>query len=267
MSEAPSKKDLLRKAVDGLAASLPRGKCLDEPELIRFYGGGLPEERADEIRDHIIACPACLALAREAREFLAARETPAAAARSMARPRGRRFLLRAAAAVLIAGGVGWGMWLTRGPTIRTLRLQGDFPAVVRADYHELQFRGESPPLPAGAGAANFADAMRAYQRGDDATAERELEGYLMAHPMDHEALFYRGVSLILLKRYPEGAVSLQAAQASDDEWIRDEASWYLALTQLRMMRLSDARATLDALLARGKHRLEEALRLRKALGD
>jgi len=261
MSGGPSRRDLLRAAVRGLAASAPPGKCLDEEELVLFYGGELRQERMEAIRDHLVACPACLALARDAREFLDLRAAADRALRSRAVPR----LLRLAAALIIAASAGWALWAFvrgTGPT-------GADPwrdlAIARAEYRELEFRGEGPARPGDAGAPSFIDAMKPYTKGDDRAAEEALARYIAAHPEDHDALFYRGVSLLLLGRHQEAVRSLQTAKSSAEEWVRDQAAWYLALAELKAGDPGAAAETLDRLLAGGKFRLEEAKRLREEI--
>ena len=92
--------DSLRRA----AAELPvAGPCPGEPRLLAFYREELDEDQADAVREHLATCPACLELARDAREFLAALRgadpAPALPPRRLAAaPRSRRTALWAAAA-------------------------------------------------------------------------------------------------------------------------------------------------------------------------
>ena len=48
----------------------PAAQCLDEQQAVAFYSGTLSREEADGVRDHLADCPACLDLARDARQFL-----------------------------------------------------------------------------------------------------------------------------------------------------------------------------------------------------
>ncbi len=276
MSAESSKRDLLREAVRGLAAAAPAGTCLAEEELVLFYRAEMAEERMESIRDHLVSCPACLALAREAREFLdlraadpLAKVEPTSIAGIDCHPavplRGRkrwRTVARVAAALVVVAGAGW--------ALRSfVSVPGPFDgnpwrdlAIARPEYGELEFRGEAPPRLAGSSAPSFIEAMRPYAQGDDPAAEAALARYLEAHPGDLEALFYRGASLLLLGRLEEAIESLGAARQSGEGWIRDQAAWFLAVAHLKGGHADAAAATLDSLLAGGRFRQDEARKLR-----
>jgi hypothetical protein len=48
----------------------PADPCLDEQQVVQFYSGALGIEEAETVRSHLADCPKCLALAREARQFV-----------------------------------------------------------------------------------------------------------------------------------------------------------------------------------------------------
>jgi tetratricopeptide (TPR) repeat protein len=260
VSEEATRRDLLREAVRGLASEAPVGSCLGEEELMLFYSGGLPEARMDAIRDHLVACAACRSLAGEAREFLELRTAPTPARLWHLLPR----LAKLAAALVLAAAGGWAVWAAlRGPSPPAGGQWKDL-AIARAEYAELDFRGEAPAPPPGS-PPTFVEAMKPYTRGDDSAAEAALARYLAARPEDHEAHFYRGVSLLLLGRRDEAVAELETARRSDEEWVRDEGAWYLALARLRGGDAPAAAAALDELLARGKRRQDDARRLREEI--
>jgi tetratricopeptide repeat protein len=276
--------------LDDLEAALRRvaggasSPCASEEQLVRFYAGGLAEAEADEMRDHLSGCARCVEVGRDARSFLASMGQPDAdslpesgrAPRVPARPpahRQWRPLLSLAAMALLAAG----LWLGRGawPTAPTRPRAGspssspplaptpaaawrDLP-VAKAGYRaevtpdgELDWRGEDAAPDA---ATAFPVAMEPYVRDDFAVAERRLAGYLARHPRDPRALFYRGVSLLLLGRAAESIEPLERA-ASRPSALAGEAGWYLALACLKSGDTGRAAAQLRRVEPSSPHRPE-----------
>jgi tetratricopeptide (TPR) repeat protein len=238
--------------------------CPGEEVLVAFYGGRLTDAESESVRDHLASCASCVALARDARAFVEAIE-PASAGMSMA----RAYRWLAAAAVLAAVAIG-AVWIARhrpAPRVDVPESAAAIPSVPPgnpwgnltvsaaplAAEDELVYRSGAP-----AGAA-LSEGLAAYGRGDYAAAEAALARHLSSEPRDARALYYRGVSLVLLGRTAEAIAPLESAAASPSS--PGGARWYLALARLKTGGGDAALRDLDAVAAApGPHR-EEAARL------
>ena len=201
-------------------------------------------------------------LARDARAFVEAMQSGDVEVMSMFRA--KRWL---AVAAVVAAAAIFLVWLARHspapmPEVRVeapvaatpvsswKELAVAVPAYVPAPEEELVFRSDEP-----LGSRGFAEAMAPYARGDYAGSEPLLARFLLAHPNDGRASFYRGVSLLLIGR-PEDAVALLEAAAESGpppEGVR----WYLALAQLKSGNEDGALRELDAVAgAEGAHQRE-----------
>ena len=199
--------DSLRRA----AAELPAGgPCLGEPRLLAFYREELDEDQADAVREHLATCPACLELARDAREFLAALRgaDPALPARRLAAaPRSRRTVLWAAAAAVSVLAV-LGLY-----AFRTER-QPPRPA-------EVVWRGDD-------GSAAYDAAMEHFRAGRFEAAEAALETYVLAHPADDRARLDLAVTRIRVGRTADARRELAQLAEQGDDAVRAEARRWLA---------------------------------------
>ena len=201
--------DSLRRA----AAELPvAGPCPGEPRLLAFYRGELDEDRADAIREHLATCPACLELARDAREFVAAlrgaEPTPAAPPRRLAAaPRSRRAALWAAAAAVTA--------------LAALGLYSLRPERQPPRPADLVWRGDD-------GSAAHDAAMEHFRAGRFEAAEAALETYVLAHPADDRARLDLAVARIRVGRTAAARRELSRLVEQGDESIRAEARHWLA---------------------------------------
>ena len=201
--------DSLRRA----AAQLPAaGPCPGETSLLAFYRGELDEGQADTIREHLATCPACLELARDAREFLAALRgaEPAPAlppGRATAAPRSRRTALWAAAAAVTAlAALGLYAVRTERPTRR--------PA-------EVVWRGDD-------GSAAYDAAMEHFRAGRFEAAEAALETYVLAHPADDRARLDLAVTRIRVGRTADAHRELAQLAEQGDDAVRAETRRWLA---------------------------------------
>jgi hypothetical protein len=164
------------------------------------------------MREHLATCPACLELARDAREFLAALcgAEPAPAVppgRSDAPPRSRRAALWAAAAATAAlAALGLYAWRTERQPTR--------PA-------ELVWRGD-------AGSAAYDAAMEHFRAGQFETAETALEAYVLAHPADDRARLDLAVCRLRVGRTADARRELAELAEQGDEAIRAEARHWLS---------------------------------------
>jgi tetratricopeptide (TPR) repeat protein len=200
--------DSLRRAVAGLPAA---GPCPGEARLLAFYRGELEEDRADAIREHLATCPACLELARDAREFLAALRgaEPAPAVppgRVTAVPRSRRTALWIAAAA-VAALAALGLYAIR--TERPAR-----PA-------EVVWRGDD-------GSAAYEAAMEHFRAGRFEAAEAALETYVLAHPADDRARLDLAVTRIRVGRTADARRELAQLAEQGEDAVRAEARRWLA---------------------------------------
>jgi tetratricopeptide repeat protein/putative zinc finger protein len=257
--------NLERDLKDVLRASAA-SPCPGEETLVAFYRGGLSEAEGESVREHLALCASCVDLAQDARRFLGAMGSPAAA--EVSRRQGLRWL---AAAAVLAVAFSAGLWVARqrpatpaSPSVPEAAVPGaanpwwDLP-VAAAAYRppapedELVFRSaeEAPP------AAAFAAAMSPYARGDYAAGEIELARFLRAHPGHAEASFYRGVSLLMLGKPGEAIAPLESAVSSARP--PAEARWYVALALLKSGDAAAALGPLDAVGREpGPHQTEAA---------
>jgi tetratricopeptide (TPR) repeat protein len=239
----------------------PTGACLAEERIVAFYGGQLTASEEAEVRDHLATCPACLEMAREARQFLQAMSGPPQAhigpPRRLPAPWHQVYrpeLFWLAASVLIALSIIlWRGWRVEapspdvaGPSAPAPRTPPSSPEnpwrhleIAKAEYtppaqtpDDLIWRDEGGPS-APSKLTPFARAMRSYERGEYALAERQLERFLETDPTHAEALFYRGVSLLLIGRTADAIAPLQAATRHGPGRVREDAHWYLALAYLK----------------------------------
>ncbi len=196
----------------------PAGPCLSEERLLAFYRGLLDEALVEGVREHLASCPACLELARDVREFLAAmrgrvrpREaTPRRAPSGLVRRRTTLWALAAALAV-VSGLAVYDYLVTRRP-----------PPVA-----DLVWRGESD-------SAEYDAAMEHFHAGRFEAAEVALESYVLAHPADDRARLDLAVSRLRVGRTADARRELTRLAEEGDETIRAEARrWLLELDQGR----------------------------------
>jgi hypothetical protein len=281
------------------------GPCPDGGAFVAFYRGELAAVRAGVLRDHVVDCERCRETARDARLFLEAMaadgpEAEAAAVRPPvvepprppvpAAPTGLRgWPLAAALLAAVAGGAAWWGLAGTSPASREagpaalepprsgvsspprrveaprLRKAPYSPGV--ASFDELLWRGtrrDARRPPPSAGEA-FARAMVPYEAGDLAEAERRLAAVAASHPGHHDALFYRGVCLLLLGRAREGIAVLEPVARDAPGRRRQEALWYLALGHLHGGAPRDALPALQALSGLDGPRRAEAARLQEEI--
>lgn len=255
MAETESDRDRER-ALAWVLRNTPAGPPhLDEPTLLDFHRGRLPGAREDVVRAHLGACASCVEIARDASRFLEAMGESA----PVQEPRRLPSWLPLAAVVLLALG-GASLWLATREADRWSALPVSATAWPLSAEEELLWRsGEDD---------DFAAAMEPYARGDYAAAEAELSRYLQSRPGDPRALFYRGVSLLMLGRADEARPALESASRAATGPARDEASWYLALSALKSGDREAAVRELEQLAGLdGSRRDEAAALLRRIRGD
>lgn len=251
------------------------GGCLENDRLIDFYSDRLDAAASAELREHLVACPACRERAQQARLFLTVMCEPISA--QPARPaklswmptRGAPFLM-AMAATVVVGVVAILLWRTSGGEYpREQQALSSTPSdlqpgtpltnpwrnltVAKADYSppvagpdEMFYRNGKPAPPTG---STLPLAMEPYERNDFGEAARRLAKFLEKNPTAAEAHFYRGVSLLLLDRTSEAIAPLRAAIENGEGVLEDDARWYLAMAFLKSARYAEALEQLDSLSA------------------
>jgi tetratricopeptide (TPR) repeat protein len=189
------------------AAELPvAGPCPGEVTLLAFYRGELEDSEAEALREHLARCRDCLALARDARSFLAALRAPELS-RTVPRPRRRRLAPWAAAAAAVAlAALGVAVFREHRPAQR--------PA-------DLVWRGDDD-------AAAYAAAMEHFRAGRFEAAESALESWVLAHPADDRARLDLAVARIRVGRRADARRELVELAERGDDAIRTEARRWLA---------------------------------------
>jgi hypothetical protein len=225
---------------------------LDEPTLIDFYRGRLSSGREEAVREHLAACAGCVEAARDARRFLEAMGESAPVREPRRFP--AWFPLAAAVLLALAGGV---LWLSTRGGGRWRDLPISAAPWPPSAEEELVYRS-----PEGDG---FAEVMEPYARGNYAAAEAALGQYLTSKPHDSRALFYRGVSLLMLGLAREAREPLAAAAELATGSARDEARWYLAIAKLKSGDAARAARDLEDLAKAGGPRRDDAARLLRSI--
>lgn len=260
IEDDPRFDDELRDALrDGSPPSTP---CPDDVALAGFYEGSLAPEIAEGWRDHLAACPACVARARDARAFVS----------SMApvrhRPVLRPWALAAAAGLAgLAILLGWRAATAPRPAAPALVATTEKREIVvdKAPYtpdadEGLLWRGGAEPPPAD---GSFAWAMEPYLGDEFEVAADRLERCVSLHPDDDRARFYLGVAR-LLDGNPAASVEPLLAVAGGASDRAGDAAWYLALAYLKT---GDAKAAAPHLRRVGSGVGREADRARILLRE
>lgn len=236
----------------------PASPCPGDDSLASFYAGELAESEEEGIREHLSACAACVARARDARSFAAA----------MARPREGAYRWRHAAAAVLAGVAILLLWhgANEPPGPSPIEVPGGLP-VEKAPYDP---EGDGGLVWRGGGSAeepsvegSFRWAMEPYARDAWAEASSRLERRLRVEPRDERARFYLGVARLLDAKPAEAAEALRPlAEGSSDRSV--DASWYLALA---LLETGDADAARSHLRRVASGEGPSAARARRLLGE
>jgi tetratricopeptide (TPR) repeat protein len=291
----------LNDAIAEFGARFPN--CPKPAVLQAAQSGVLPVEAGDMVRDHMAACAACTALARDLSNMdeapLAAKEqariwdriragiAAEESALKTAAPRSgwRALLFRPVPVAILAAAVILaviGGRLLHQPRPRPTAALGPArqPEAV-APPDSTAFRLDKPPvmLPASAllvwrGAAEagsaqdkeLREALIPYAADQYAEAARRLESLTKEDPRLETAHFYLGICRLFLERNDDAAASLKAARGLAHPLLADEADWYLALAYHRTGRNGEARPLLEKLChATGKNSGKACAGLRELL--
>jgi TolA-binding protein len=111
----------------------------------------------------------------------------------------------------------------------------------------------------------FEAAMTAYTRGEYATAATALEEVVSLQPSNTRALFFLGISYLMVDRADAATTVLQRCAAAGDPVYSDEARYFMAKALLRKGDRTGAAAALDVVVRSNSPRADDARRLRDAL--
>jgi tetratricopeptide (TPR) repeat protein len=126
--------------------------------------------------------------------------------------------------------------------------------VLAFDKPEVKLTQQALVLRSDARGARFVDdiapALKAYNAGDYAEADRQFASLLARYPQSVEVPFYRAMTQLFLNDPSSAIQSLQAARRLDDGAFAPEIAWYLAVAYERAGDPPRARAELDGLCRR-----------------
>ena len=222
------------RALAGRVGPGASGDCPAPERWLELALGRLEAAAAERLRAHLEVCPACAETARDALAFAAAMAGPAPVARPWP---ARRWLVLAAAAGLAM--VALALWLGR--------------ALAPSGAPELARWSSGPLEPPRLSAPALDDELLFRGGGAPHASEREL--------------LREGFALLAAGRAAEARAPLRGAAAAADAELAGEASWYLALAELRSGDRAAARRALAPLLAGGGRRAADAAALGRALDE
>jgi hypothetical protein len=223
-----------------------------QPDLVlASYAGELPSDLA-WVAEHVAHCPLCQSLGRD----LSSLEQPGLSAEEAVRIRERvaaampgPWWWRRPAAWAIAAGIAAAAvtgWVLRTPALEppprpvVVAMQHQPPPVrvpvskpvLRLPAEALVLRGEDGVSQA-AFLKQYGSAVEPYRRDDFAEAAARLDVFLKRYPDCAEGHFYRGVSLLFLKRNEEAERALGDAVRLAAGDLQKEAEDYLATARRR----------------------------------
>jgi len=228
----------------------------------RYVRGTLGDRQSQALEEHFFECPACLERV-EAFQAISKALSPAAARRADAPWRAWR-----PAAALAAMAAAVVLWIVLRPALppstapqpratvappQPRATQQPDSAVDASSYRDLA--AISPPVyrPStlrGPGSSpEFEEAMERYVSGDYAAAAAALDGVLRREPGHLRALFFGGVSSLLVGRNEDGVARLQEAIAAGDTPYLEEARFYLAKAYLQRGDAEAAERELERVIA------------------
>jgi hypothetical protein len=213
-----------------------------DAEFAREYR--LREKMNDFLRMEAQKAPFVAGLNHLSAEFFPAHAAPALAV-THRRFRWTRALLAAAAVFLLAL-AAW--WLLRPPA----DLYQQYAQHQRPSF---QVRGTSDAL--------LQEAETAFQQHQYAQAAQALEPLYAAHPEDAMLGLYLGICRLETQQYPAARQVLEPIAVGNSS-VKNEALWYLALTDLREGKKADCAARLQQIPA-SDFRYRQARELREKL--
>ena len=113
--------------------------------------------------------------------------------------------------------------------------------------------------------APLQDAIRSYEVKQYEQAFRQAEAFLKKFPKDAEGLFYSGVSALSLEKEKVAAQRLKDCLATGSQQWKEEASWYLSLSYIKLGKSSDAKPLLEFLAGGNSVHAEEARSILEAM--
>jgi tetratricopeptide (TPR) repeat protein len=233
---------------------LNQSSCLSAGELQRYHAGNADNALRFRVENHLLDCPLCAAalegyagagnpgptqIAAELEALQAeveerAGETPV---------RKLSWFNRAAAAAVFIGlcAAGWLYWNHTGDE----RLYAGFFEAAESDNLTLRSEGDQAAAP------ELRLAMQLYGTGKYEDALPYYRAYLTENPEDFQAALYGGIAALEGGQNAQAVSWLESTRFNDPERYA-EATWYLALAQLRNGNRSECKSLLEE-LAGGKN--------------
>jgi tetratricopeptide (TPR) repeat protein len=122
------------------------------------------------------------------------------------------------------------------------------------------------PVVRGSATDTSSDALALYESGDYRRALASFEESLTAHPDAARVHFYAGVCRLALGRNAEAIADLEQSRKLGAGELDAPAEWYLALAELRIRNIGEARSRLQRIVAGGGFYADRARALLGELG-
>jgi tetratricopeptide (TPR) repeat protein len=222
-----------------MKAIFSHSSCLSKQSVSNYVNGRLSPEKRFEVENHLLDCALCraavegYALTREEAPNISVGPTPRKS------PRRRKALLL----LCVIGAAAAALWYAQSQRAQQPEILYTRFFAPAANTFLVQGRNAATePAHAERGIA-----MDYYDEGRYAAALPHFSRYLEQHSQDGEALLYFGITQLSLRQLPEAAKSLSEAAELVPER-NAEATWYLALAQLRNGDTETAKKILRPLL-------------------
>ena len=260
MTPADPELSRLRRAFVSLSDENLSASCPTAEDLWSGARGELPGPQVEGLVEHIGGCGACAELWR-----MAAAVDAGAPARVLEMPRQpvawrAPLAVAASIAVVVIGFYGVRTMMLQDPaapeTLATAApkpaaipdvLKMDKPPVKISSRHALLFRGETNSNDSFL--TDSAEAFDFYKADRFEDSVKAFDTLGRKYPQAAEPSFYKGVSLLMLGRWPAAVEPLKDARPLADEELARDAEWYLAIAYHRSGQLDQARTTLRPICA------------------
>ncbi|MBL7995148.1 hypothetical protein JNM05_07220 [bacterium] len=231
------------RPVDNNFAGHGDNSCLKEEDIIRYLFHEITDEERFQIENHFTECDLCYDLVSGARKFDSEeelriqiehtrREIRKKFHRSAPALRGSKLAYYAAAALVLIAFSGFSYWMSHDPN-RQL-----------ADEYLKPYSNTIPLSRSQSQETLLEEAMAAYDLEHYAVAEAKLSEFIAQNPDNLTAHLYCGISGLMSGDARESLTRLQKAANSQETRIADAAEWYLALANLKLGHINDAKTIL-----------------------
>lgn len=231
------------RPVDNNFAGHDVDSCLTEEDIIRYLFHEIADEERFQIENHFTECDLCYDLIAGARKFNSEkelrsdleqtrREIQKKFLRSIPARRGSKLAYYAAAALVLIAFSGFGYWMSHDPN-RQL-----------ADEYLKPYSNTIPLSRSQSQQTLLEEAMAEYESENFALAKGKLNEFIYQNPDNLTAHLYCGISALMSNDDLESVAHLQKASYSQDTRIADAAEWYLALANLKLDNINEAKTIL-----------------------